>query len=75
MYHETSKKIRYKKYSFEGKRLACILSSQSNFAPVEEIGAAEQVTDALTGTIPVDFTEGVYIRNGILSKICLTRKR
>ncbi|XP_073299297.1 carotenoid 9,10(9',10')-cleavage dioxygenase-like isoform X2 [Primulina huaijiensis] len=41
-----------------------LLPSQSNFAPVEEIGTAEQVTDALTGTIPDDFTEGVYIRNG-----------
>ncbi|XP_073135232.1 carotenoid 9,10(9',10')-cleavage dioxygenase-like isoform X3 [Henckelia pumila] len=41
-----------------------LLPCQSNFAPVEEIGAAVLVTDAVTGTIPDDFTEGVYIRNG-----------
>ncbi|XP_073134611.1 carotenoid 9,10(9',10')-cleavage dioxygenase-like isoform X2 [Henckelia pumila] len=41
-----------------------LLPSQSNFAPVEEIEAAVEVTGAVSGTIPQDFTEGVYIRNG-----------
>ncbi|XP_073151017.1 carotenoid 9,10(9',10')-cleavage dioxygenase 1-like isoform X2 [Henckelia pumila] len=41
-----------------------LLPSQSNFAPVEEMGAAVQVTDAVIGMIPDDFTEGIYIRNG-----------
>ncbi|XP_073055358.1 carotenoid 9,10(9',10')-cleavage dioxygenase 1-like isoform X2 [Primulina eburnea] len=41
-----------------------LLPSQSNFAPVEEIGAAVEVVGAVSGTIPDDFTEGVYIRNG-----------
>ncbi|XP_024986932.1 carotenoid 9,10(9',10')-cleavage dioxygenase 1-like [Cynara cardunculus var. scolymus] len=36
------------------------LSSQSNFAPVEEMGGAVYVD----GTIPDGFPEGVYIRNG-----------
>ncbi|CAI9093527.1 OLC1v1029039C1 [Oldenlandia corymbosa var. corymbosa] len=40
-----------------------ILPSQSNFAPVEEIGEAISVT-AIEGCIPDDFPEGVYIRNG-----------
>ncbi|KAH0715635.1 hypothetical protein KY284_008540 [Solanum tuberosum] len=37
--------------------------SQSNFAPVEEIGEAVRVT-TIQGEIPNDFPEGVYIRNG-----------
>nr|XP_019066509.1 carotenoid 9,10(9',10')-cleavage dioxygenase 1-like [Solanum lycopersicum] len=37
--------------------------SQSNFAPVEEIGEAVRVT-TIQGKIPNDFPEGVYIRNG-----------
>ncbi|XP_049379806.1 carotenoid 9,10(9',10')-cleavage dioxygenase 1-like [Solanum stenotomum] len=37
--------------------------SQSNFAPVEEIGEAVRVT-IVQGKIPDDFPEGVYIRNG-----------
>ncbi|MCD7469516.1 hypothetical protein HAX54_008616 [Datura stramonium] len=37
--------------------------SQSNFAPVEEIGEAVRVTE-IQGEIPDDFPEGVYIRNG-----------
>ncbi|KAK4486839.1 hypothetical protein RD792_006572 [Penstemon davidsonii] len=41
-----------------------LLPSQSNFAPVEEIGEAIQVTETIDGTIPVDFPEGVYVRNG-----------
>ncbi|CAN4076334.1 unnamed protein product [Withania somnifera] len=36
---------------------------KSNFAPVEEIGEAVRVTTT-EGTIPDDFPEGVYIRNG-----------
>ncbi|GMQ03445.1 hypothetical protein CsSME_00049239 [Camellia sinensis var. sinensis] len=40
-----------------------LLPSQSNFAPVEEIGEAVHVT-AIEGRIPHDFPKGVYIRNG-----------
>ncbi|XP_069147852.1 9-cis-epoxycarotenoid dioxygenase NCED1, chloroplastic-like [Solanum lycopersicum] len=40
-----------------------LLPSQSNFAPVEEIGEAVRVT-TIQGKIPNDFPEGVYIRNG-----------
>ncbi|KAK9079449.1 hypothetical protein SSX86_001120 [Deinandra increscens subsp. villosa] len=41
--------------------------SQSNFGPVEEIGEAIDVID-VQGAIPIDFPEGVYIRNVILAK-------
>ncbi|KAJ8751196.1 hypothetical protein K2173_016377 [Erythroxylum novogranatense] len=37
--------------------------SQSNFAPVEEIGEAVQVI-CIEGQIPADFPEGLYVRNG-----------
>ncbi|XP_076886395.1 carotenoid 9,10(9',10')-cleavage dioxygenase 1-like [Bidens hawaiensis] len=37
--------------------------SQSNFGPVEEVGEAIYISD-VQGTIPSDFPEGVYIRNG-----------
>ncbi|XP_014500682.1 carotenoid 9,10(9',10')-cleavage dioxygenase isoform X2 [Vigna radiata var. radiata] len=40
-----------------------LLPSQSNFAPVEELGEAILVT-SIQGSIPDDFPEGVYIRNG-----------
>ncbi|KAM3201759.1 hypothetical protein P3L10_029383 [Capsicum annuum] len=40
-----------------------LLPSQSNFAPVEEIGEAVRVTE-IQAKIPDDFPEGVYIRNG-----------
>ncbi|PHT28433.1 hypothetical protein CQW23_31946 [Capsicum baccatum] len=40
-----------------------LLPSQSNFAPVEEIGEAVIVTE-IEGKILDDFPEGVYIRNG-----------
>ncbi|ESW09210.1 hypothetical protein PHAVU_009G109200 [Phaseolus vulgaris] len=40
-----------------------LLPSQSNFAPVEELGEAILVT-SIQGRIPDDFPEGVYIRNG-----------
>ncbi|XP_029127782.1 carotenoid 9,10(9',10')-cleavage dioxygenase 1 isoform X2 [Cajanus cajan] len=40
-----------------------LLPSQSNFAPVEELGEAILVT-TIQGRIPDDFPEGVYIRNG-----------
>ncbi|KAJ8555479.1 hypothetical protein K7X08_012975 [Anisodus acutangulus] len=40
-----------------------LLPSQSNFAPVEEIGEATTVR-IVEGKIPDDFPEGVYIRNG-----------
>ncbi|PNS92570.3 hypothetical protein POPTR_018G042650v4 [Populus trichocarpa] len=40
-----------------------LLPSQSNLAPVEEIGEAVNV-NSIEGEIPVDFPEGVYIRNG-----------
>ncbi|XP_027182326.1 carotenoid 9,10(9',10')-cleavage dioxygenase 1-like [Coffea eugenioides] len=40
-----------------------LLPSQNNFAPVEELGEAFRITD-IEGTIPYDFPEGVYIRNG-----------
>lgn len=36
---------------------------QSNLAPVEEMGAAVAVT-TVEGTIPQEFSEGIYIRNG-----------
>ncbi|KAL4592249.1 hypothetical protein LXL04_005237 [Taraxacum kok-saghyz] len=39
------------------------LPSQSNFAPVEEMAEAVCVDD-IQGTIPNDFPEGVYVRNG-----------
>ncbi|KAL7159334.1 hypothetical protein ABFS83_01G020300 [Erythranthe nasuta] len=41
-----------------------LLPSQSNFAPVEEIGKAVQVTGSVNGRIPDNFPAGVYIRNG-----------
>ncbi|OEL19481.1 Carotenoid 9,10(9',10')-cleavage dioxygenase [Dichanthelium oligosanthes] len=37
--------------------------SESNFAPVDEIGEAIEIHQ-IEGTIPEDFPEGVYIRNG-----------
>ncbi|XP_059641984.1 carotenoid 9,10(9',10')-cleavage dioxygenase 1-like isoform X2 [Cornus florida] len=40
-----------------------LLPSQSNFAPVEELGKAVLVTN-IEGKIPDDFPEGVYLRNG-----------
>ncbi|XP_049373862.1 9-cis-epoxycarotenoid dioxygenase NCED3, chloroplastic-like [Solanum verrucosum] len=40
-----------------------LLPSQSNFAPVEEIGESVRVI-TVEGEIPDDFPEGVYIRNG-----------
>ncbi|KAK2970507.1 hypothetical protein RJ640_012250 [Escallonia rubra] len=40
-----------------------LLPSQSNFAPVEEMGEAVLVSN-VNGAIPDDFPEGVYIRNG-----------
>ncbi|KAK7282982.1 hypothetical protein RIF29_12147 [Crotalaria pallida] len=40
-----------------------LLQSQSNYAPVEELGATMVITNIL-GQIPDDFPEGVYIRNG-----------
>ncbi|KAL2517811.1 Carotenoid 9 [Abeliophyllum distichum] len=40
-----------------------LLSSQGNFAPVEELGEAMCVA-SIEGRIPDDFPEGVYIRNG-----------
>ncbi|OMO61912.1 Carotenoid oxygenase [Corchorus capsularis] len=40
-----------------------LLPSQSNFAPVDELKQAVQVTN-IQGEIPDDFLEGVYIRNG-----------
>ncbi|KAK7311775.1 hypothetical protein RJT34_10123 [Clitoria ternatea] len=40
-----------------------LLPSQSNFAPVEELGDSILVTN-IQGQIPHDFQEGVYIRNG-----------
>ncbi|XP_077252487.1 carotenoid 9,10(9',10')-cleavage dioxygenase 1-like [Tasmannia lanceolata] len=39
------------------------LPSQINFGPVEEIGEAVKV-NCIEGEIPIDFPEGVYIRNG-----------
>ncbi|KAG6389428.1 hypothetical protein SASPL_150896 [Salvia splendens] len=38
--------------------------SQSNFAPVEEIGEAVDVAESINGRIPDGFPAGVYIRNG-----------
>ncbi|XP_059639104.1 carotenoid dioxygenase carX-like [Cornus florida] len=40
-----------------------LLPSQSNFAPVEELGEAVLVTE-IEGRIPDEFPEGVYVRNG-----------
>ncbi|PIA42821.1 hypothetical protein AQUCO_02000338v1 [Aquilegia coerulea] len=39
------------------------LPSQSNFAPVEEIGH-DVMIDNIEGEIPTDFPMGIYIRNG-----------
>ncbi|XP_009804285.1 carotenoid 9,10(9',10')-cleavage dioxygenase 1-like isoform X1 [Nicotiana sylvestris] len=41
-----------------------LLPSQRNFAPVEEIGESTLSVTRVEGTIPDDFPEGVYIRNG-----------
>ncbi|XP_047968412.1 carotenoid 9,10(9',10')-cleavage dioxygenase 1-like [Salvia hispanica] len=41
-----------------------LLPSQSNFAPVEEIGEAVDVTESINGRIPDGFPAGAYIRNG-----------
>ncbi|MFS8005315.1 putative 9-cis-epoxycarotenoid dioxygenase [Helianthus anomalus] len=38
--------------------------SQSNFGPVEEIGEEAIYINDVQGTIPSDFPDGVYIRNG-----------
>ncbi|KAF8028632.1 hypothetical protein BT93_E1312 [Corymbia citriodora subsp. variegata] len=43
-----------------------LLPSQKNFAPVEEIGEAIVVA-CCEGDIPVDFPQGVLVRNGIQS--------
>ncbi|KAM7459366.1 hypothetical protein LguiA_036360 [Lonicera macranthoides] len=40
-----------------------LLPSQSNFTPVEEMRKAI-IVNSIEGSIPDDFTEGVYIRNG-----------
>ncbi|KAF3446046.1 hypothetical protein FNV43_RR11224 [Rhamnella rubrinervis] len=40
-----------------------LLSSQSNFAPVDELGGAVVIT-SIEGEIPDNFPEGAYIRNG-----------
>ncbi|XP_058075665.1 carotenoid 9,10(9',10')-cleavage dioxygenase 1-like [Magnolia sinica] len=40
-----------------------MVPSLSNFAPVEEIGRAVQIS-SIEGDIPIDFPEGIYIRNG-----------
>ncbi|KAH1253044.1 Carotenoid 9,10(9',10')-cleavage dioxygenase 1 [Glycine max] len=40
-----------------------VLPSQSNFAPVEELGEAVAITN-IEGDIPDHFPEGVFIRNG-----------
>lgn len=40
---------------------------QSNFAPVEEVAEAVDVTESINGKIPDDFPVGVYIRNGKFS--------
>ncbi|KAJ7958565.1 carotenoid 9,10(9',10')-cleavage dioxygenase 1-like [Quillaja saponaria] len=40
-----------------------LLPSQSNLAPVDELGEAMLVT-SLIGKIPDDFSQGIYIRNG-----------
>jgi carotenoid cleavage dioxygenase-like enzyme len=37
---------------------------QSNFAPVDELKEALLITN-IEGTIPDNFPEGVYIRNGL----------
>uniref|UniRef100_A0A2N9FPS3 Uncharacterized protein n=1 Tax=Fagus sylvatica TaxID=28930 RepID=A0A2N9FPS3_FAGSY len=41
-----------------------LLPSQSNFAPVDELKEALLITN-IEGTIPDNFPEGVYIRNGL----------
>nr|GMN69173.1 hypothetical protein TIFTF001_038222 [Ficus carica] len=40
-----------------------LLPSQSNFAPVDELGGPVFIT-SIEGSIPDDFPEGVYLRNG-----------
>ncbi|KAF6152225.1 hypothetical protein GIB67_005879 [Kingdonia uniflora] len=40
-----------------------LLPSQSNFAPVDEIGDLVKIME-IEGEMPADFPEGVYIRNG-----------
>ncbi|KAI9106475.1 hypothetical protein K1719_022003 [Acacia pycnantha] len=40
-----------------------LLPSQSNFAPVEELGEAVAIT-SIEGQVPDGFPDGVYIRNG-----------
>ncbi|KAK1630217.1 hypothetical protein QYE76_004532 [Lolium multiflorum] len=40
-----------------------LLPSESNFAPVDEIGESIEILQ-IEGEIPTDFPEGVYIRNG-----------
>lgn len=40
-----------------------LLPSESNFAPVDEIGGSTEILQ-IEGEIPEDFPEGVYIRNG-----------
>ncbi|KAI9106966.1 hypothetical protein K1719_022494 [Acacia pycnantha] len=40
-----------------------LLPSQSNFAPVEELGEAVAIT-SIEGQLPDGFPDGVYIRNG-----------
>ncbi|VAI17417.1 unnamed protein product [Triticum turgidum subsp. durum] len=40
-----------------------LLPSESNFAPVDEIGGSVEILQ-IEGEIPKDFPEGVYIRNG-----------
>lgn len=39
---------------------------QRNFAPVEELGEAVEIT-SMKGQIPDGFPDGVYIRNGFSS--------
>lgn len=46
---------------------------QSNFAQVEELGEAVRVT-SIEGSIPDEFPEGVYIRNGMLIATIFARK-
>lgn len=41
-----------------------IIWTQSNFAPIEELGESVCVDD-IQGRIPNDFPEGVYVRNGM----------
>ncbi|XP_022635956.1 uncharacterized protein LOC111241584 [Vigna radiata var. radiata] len=40
-----------------------VLPSQTNFAPVEELGEAMDISD-IEGHMPDNFPDGVYIRNG-----------